>query len=180
MAGTGWWSARSRVIGAGRRLPWAGVVGPRWRPGLVVMRRRRRFVSFLRRRRLDRRGRRRRRVRHKPRAAGCDWRAVSDVVRVEWTANARSRIAPRACAFRIIRAHRWTRRIGWVIRAFVSCGWTTTGRKSSQGQRAVVQGVGSDCKADQHSSRAGGAGNDADRPGRFPGPPLDCICAYVA
>lgn len=162
----------ARVIGSRRRLPSARVVGPGWRPGLVVMRRRGRFVSFFCRRRLDRRGRRRWGVRHKPRAAGGDWRAVRDVVRVEWTANAGSGIAPRARAFRISRAHRRTRRIGWVIRAFVSHGWTTTGRNPSQGQRAVVPAVGSDCKADQHSSRASGSGNDADRPGRFPRPPL--------
>jgi hypothetical protein len=173
MIRTGWWFARSRVIGSRRRLPWAGVVGPGRRPRLVVMRRRGRFVSFVSRRRLDRRGRRRWRVRHKPRAAGGDWRAVRDVVRVEWTANARSGKAPRARAFRIIRAHRWTRRIGWVVRAFVSHGRTTTGRSRSQGQRAVVHAVGSDCKTDQHSSRTSGSGNDADRPG-------DRICAYVA
>ena len=71
-------------------------------------------------------------------------------------------------------------RIGWVIRAFVSHDGTTTGRNRSQGQRAVVHAVGTDCKADQHSSRASGSGNDADRPGRFPRPPLDCICAHVA
>jgi hypothetical protein len=187
-----WWLARSRVIGSRRRLPWARVIGPRrrtpwvrvvgpgWRPRLVVMRRRGRFVSFVFRRRLDRRGRRRWRVGHKPWATGGDWRAVRGVVRVEWTANARSGIAPRARAFRIIRAHGWTRRIGWVIRASVSHGWTTTGRSCSQGQRAVVHAVGSDCKADQHSSRASGSGNDADRPGRFPRPPLDSICAYTA
>jgi len=169
-----------RVIGPRRRLTWAGVVGPGRRPRLVVMRRRGRLVSLVFRRRLDRRGRRRWRVRHKPRAAGGDWRAVRDVVRVEWTANARSGIAPRARAFRIIRAHRWTRRIGWVIRAFVSRGWTTTGRSRSQGQRAVVHAVGSDCKADQHSSCASCSGNDADRPGRFPRPPLDRICAHIA
>jgi hypothetical protein len=180
MIRTGWWFARSRVIRSRRRLPWAGVVGPGRRPRLVVMRRRGRFVSFACRRRLDRRGGRRWRVRHKPRAAGGDWRAVRDVVRVEWTANARSGIAPRACAFRIIRTHRWTRQIGWVIRAFVSHGGTTTGRHRSQGQRAVVHAVGSDRKADQHSSRAGGSGNDADGPGRFPRPPLDRNCAYIA
>ena len=180
MIRTGWWHARSRVIGSRRRTPWVRVVGPGWRPGLVVMRRRGRFVSFVFRRRLDQRRRRRWRVGHKPRAAGGDWRAVRDVVRVEWTANARSGVAPRARAFRIIRAHRWARRIGWVIRAFVSHGWTTTGRSRSQRQRAVVHAVGSDCKADQRSSRANGSGNDADRPDRFPWPPLGCICAYVA
>jgi hypothetical protein len=182
MARTGWWwLSQARMIGPGWRFPRAGVVGPgRWRPRLVVMRRRGRFVAFVVRRRLYQRGSRRRSIWHITRATDEYRSAVSNVVRVERTADARSGIAPRARAFRIIRAHRWTRRIGWVIRAFVSCGWTTTGRKSSQGQRAVVQGVGSDCKADQHSSRAGGAGNDADRPGRFPGPPLDCICAYVA
>jgi len=92
----------------------------------------------------------------------------------------RSGVAPRARAFRIIGAHRWTRRIGWVIRAFVSHGWTTIGRSRSQGQRAVVHAIGSDCKADQRSSGANGSGNDADRPGRFPRPPLDCSCAYIA
>jgi len=180
MIRTGWRCARSRVIGPRRRLPRAGVVGPGSRPRLVVMRRRGRFVSVFCRRRLDRRGRRWWRVRHKSRAAGGDRRAVRDVVRIEWTANARSGIAPRACAFRIIRAQRWTRRIGWVIRAFVSHGRTTTGRNRSQGQRGVVHAVGSDCKADQHSSRASGSGHDGDRPGRFPRPPFDCICAYVA
>jgi hypothetical protein len=180
MIRTWWWVARSRVIGPRRRTPWVRMVGPRWRPRLVVMRRRGRFVSVVFRRRLDQRGRRRWRVGHKPRATGGDWRAVRDVVRVEWTANARSGIAPRARAFRIIRAHRWTRRIGWAIRAIVSHGWTTTGRSRSQGQRAVVHAIGSDCKADQHSSRANGSANDADRPGRFPRPPLGCMCAYVA
>ena len=176
-----WWRlARSRVIGSRRRTPWVRVVGPGWRPRLAVMRRRGRFVSVVFRRRLDRRGRRRWRVGHKPRAAGGDWRAVRDVVRVEWTANARSDIAPRACAFRIIRTQRWTRRIGRVIRAFVSHGGTTTGRHHSQGQRAVVHAGGSDRKADQHSSRASGSGNDANRPGRFPRAPLACICAYIA
>ena len=174
------WPGRSRVIGPRRRTPGFRVVGPGWRPRLVVMRRRGRFVAFVFRRRLDRRGCRRWCVRHKPGAAGGDWRAVRDVVRVEWTPNARSGIAPRARAFRIVRAHRWTRRIGRVIRARVSHGWTTTGRSRSQGQRAVVHAVGSDCKADEHSSRANGSGNDADRSGRFPRPPPDCNCAYVA
>jgi hypothetical protein len=145
---TGWWFPRSRVVGPGRRFPRAGAVGPGRRPRLVVMRRRGRFVAFVVRRRLYQRGSRRRSIWHKPRAAGGDWRAVRDVVRVEWTANARSGIAPGARAFRIIRAHRWTRRIGWVIRAFVNHGWTTTGRNRSQAQRAVVHAVGSDRKAD--------------------------------
>ena len=56
MIRTRWWFARSRMIGPRRRTPWARVVGPGWRPRLVVMRRRGRFVSFVSRRRLDRRG----------------------------------------------------------------------------------------------------------------------------
>jgi hypothetical protein len=178
---TGWWFPRSRAVGPGRRFPRAGVVGPGRRPRLVVMRRRRRFVAFVVRRRLYQRGSRRRRIWHKARAAGTDRRAGSDVIRVEWTANARSGVAPRGrCAFGVARAHRRTGRIGGVIRAFVSHGRSTIGRNGSQDQRSVVHAVGSDRKADQHGSRAGSAGNDGERPGRFPRPPLDRICAYIA
>jgi hypothetical protein len=169
MIRTRWWFPRARVVGPRRR-----------RPRLVVMRRRGRFVAFVVRRRRYQRGSRRRRIRHIARTADEHRSAVRGVVRVEWTANARSRIAPRACAFHIIRAHRRTGRIGWVIRAFVRHGRTTTRRNGSQGQRCVMHAVGSDRKADQHSSRASSAGNEADRPGRFPRPPLDCICAYIA
>jgi hypothetical protein len=176
-----WWFPRTRVVSPRRRFPRARVTGPGRRPRLVVMRRRRRFVAFIVRRRLYQGGSRRRRICHIAGAARVDRSAVSNVIRVEWTANARSGVAPRGrCAFGVARAHRRTGRIGWVIRAFVSHGRTTTGRNGSQGQRSVVHAVGSDRKADQHGSRAGGAGNDADRLGRFPRPPLDRICAYIA
>ena len=145
------------------------------RPARMVTPRRRRlvcdcgwrFVTFRRRRR-----RRRIAWAHCPGSRGMIGVQLDDVIRIEWPANARSGVAPPARAFRIVGAHRRAREIGGVVRALVSHDWSTTGRNRREGQRGVVQAVGSEREADDHGSRARGPVRRCQSSQMVPRPPL--------